>query len=112
MEADAKAEGLRAALDASRLECSQAIARSEKELETAQRRADDAVADQCVRVAALRGMLMATDEERVRLECVSEQLEAQLRRGEQALLAIVQSSREVVETIASPPPNRGLHMQV
>lgn len=69
--------------------------------------ADAAAAAHCVHAAELRGVLMATDDERARLDKVAGQLEAQLRRGEDAMMAIVQSSRQVVETIASPSPVRG-----
>ena len=70
-------------------------------VERAEARADADAAEACVRAALARGLLQASEAERSRLESAARQLEAQLRRGEEALLALVGQSRQVVE-LTSP----------
>ena len=70
-------------------------------VERAEARADADAAEACVRAALVRGLLQASEAERSRLESAARQLEAQLRRGEEALLALVGQSRQVVE-LTSP----------
>lgn len=104
--ASTKAEALAKSLAHSQSQTEGRVRALMTETRVAAEKHDEYAADSCVRTAVLTGLLRSSELERARLQQISAQLEAQLRRGEEALLALVGQSRQVVER-ASPRLSRG-----